>query len=242
MPNHVGKLIHQIHVATLASGLSIPGTVTVSATLVVRLRSTNNPRQHGNLAVPTAPIAYAFPWGCPWNGGTPNQEDQSIHHVWDLAELPHQTLTFKVVVFPGMYHAILRRPTYVKLMVVPNYTYLKLKIPGLKGVITMGATFQHAYNHDAECFQFPETLIRSEKLGAEPSPEISKSVRHPSVRRWPSPTMAARSVSGRCSILNRKARLLTSSERTSTCLHGNPWTCCGFQGRSPRTNSISSLV
>jgi hypothetical protein len=30
-----------------------------------------------------------------------------------------------VVGFPGTYHAILGRPTYVKFMAVPNYTYLK---------------------------------------------------------------------------------------------------------------------
>ena len=56
-------------------------------------------------------------------------------------------------------------------MAVPNYTYLKLKIPGPKGIITVGTSFQHAYECDAECFQFAEMLIRSEKLAAEPSTE-----------------------------------------------------------------------
>jgi hypothetical protein len=36
--------------------------------------------------------------------------------------------------FSGTYHAILGRPAYAKFMVVPNYTYLKLKIPGQKGI------------------------------------------------------------------------------------------------------------
>ncbi|XP_039818511.1 uncharacterized protein LOC120681019 [Panicum virgatum] len=70
-----------------------------------------------------------------------------------------------------MYHAILGRPAYAKFMAVPNYTYLKLKMPGPKCVIMVGTSFQHAYECDAECFQFAETLIRSEKLSAEPSPE-----------------------------------------------------------------------
>jgi hypothetical protein len=90
-----------------------------------------------------------------------------------------ETLTFEVVRFSGTYHTILRRPTYAKfIMVVPNYMYLKLKIPGLKGVITVGTTFQHAYECDAECFQFTKTLIQAEKLAAESSPddpEISES-------------------------------------------------------------------
>jgi hypothetical protein len=32
------------------------------------------------------------------------------------------------------------RPCYAKFMVVPNYTYLKLKMPGPNGVITVGST------------------------------------------------------------------------------------------------------
>jgi hypothetical protein len=86
----------------------------------------------------------------------------------DLQNFRTETLTFKVVGFSGTYHAILRRPTYVKLMAVPNYTYLKLKIPGLKGIITVGTTYQHAFECDAECFQFAEALIWSERLHAKP--------------------------------------------------------------------------
>ena len=41
-----------------------------------------------------------------------------------------KTLTFEVVGFPGTFHAILGCPSYAKFMAVPNYTYLKLKIPG----------------------------------------------------------------------------------------------------------------
>ena len=40
-----------------------------------------------------------------------------------------ETLTFKVVRIPGTFHAILGRPCYAKFMAVPNYTYLKLKMP-----------------------------------------------------------------------------------------------------------------
>jgi hypothetical protein len=47
-----------------------------------------------------------------------------------------QTLTFEVVEFRGAHHTILGRPCYAKFMAVPNYTYLKMKMPGPKGVIT----------------------------------------------------------------------------------------------------------
>jgi hypothetical protein len=44
-----------------------------------------------------------------------------------------ETLTFEVVEFRGTYHAVLGRPCYAKFMVVPNYTYLKLKMSGPNG-------------------------------------------------------------------------------------------------------------
>jgi hypothetical protein len=90
---------------------------------------------------------------------------------WDLRNFRMETLTFEVVGFSGMYHTILKRLAYAKLMAVPNYTYLKLKIPDLKGIITVGTTCQHAFECDAECFQFAEALIRSERLHAEPPSE-----------------------------------------------------------------------
>ena len=62
----------------------------------------------------------------------------------DLSNYRMETLTFEVVGFHGTYHAILGRPCYAKFMVVPNYTYLKLKMPGLGGVITISTSFQSA--------------------------------------------------------------------------------------------------
>jgi hypothetical protein len=56
-------------------------------------------------------------------------------------------------------------------MVVPNYIYLKLKIPRLKRIITVGPTYQRAYECDAECFQFTEAIIRFERLRAKPRSE-----------------------------------------------------------------------
>jgi hypothetical protein len=44
-----------------------------------------------------------------------------------------ETLTFEVVGFRGTNHAVLGRPCYAKFMAVPNYTYLKLKMPGPNG-------------------------------------------------------------------------------------------------------------
>ena len=59
----------------------------------------------------------------------------------NLTNYRMETLTFEVVGFHGTYHAILGRPCYAKFMTVPNYTYLKLKMSGPGGVITVGTSF-----------------------------------------------------------------------------------------------------
>jgi hypothetical protein len=52
-------------------------------------------------------------------------------------------------------------------MAVPNYTYLKLKMPSPNGVITIGPTYRHAYECDVECVEYAEALAESEALIAD---------------------------------------------------------------------------
>jgi hypothetical protein len=78
-----------------------------------------------------------------------------------------ETLTFKEVGFRGTYHAVLGRPCYAKFMVVPNYTYLNLKMPGPNGIITVGSTYRHAYECDVECVEYAEAIAESEALIAD---------------------------------------------------------------------------
>jgi hypothetical protein len=75
-----------------------------------------------------------------------------------------ETLTFEVVGFRGTYHAVLGRPCYAKFMAVSNYTYLKLKMSGPNGIITVGSTYRHAYECDVECVEYAEALAESEAL------------------------------------------------------------------------------
>jgi hypothetical protein len=69
-----------------------------------------------------------------------------------------------VVGFRGTYHAILGRPCYAKFTAIPNYTYLKLKMPGPNGVITIESTYEHAYDCDVECIEYVEALMEAETL------------------------------------------------------------------------------
>jgi hypothetical protein len=49
-------------------------------------------------------------------------------------------------------------------MAVPNYTYLKIKMSGPKGVITVGTSIEHEFVCDVECVEHTETLALDEAL------------------------------------------------------------------------------
>ncbi|XP_066373521.1 uncharacterized protein [Miscanthus floridulus] len=49
-------------------------------------------------------------------------------------------------------------------MAIPNYTYLKLKMPGPNGVITMTSAFSHAFMCDHEHYELATTVINSSEL------------------------------------------------------------------------------
>jgi hypothetical protein len=49
-------------------------------------------------------------------------------------------------------------------MAVPNYTYLKLKMPSPKGVITVGPSYEHVYECDVECVKHGEAILKSVAL------------------------------------------------------------------------------
>ena len=88
-----------------------------------------------------------------------------------------------MVGFHGTYHAILGRPCYAKFVAIPNYTYLKLKMLGPRGVITIGTSFQHAYECEVECYEHASTIIASEELTiikegtTEEAPDYKRSAR-----------------------------------------------------------------
>jgi hypothetical protein len=108
----------------------------------------------------------------PFHGVVPGKRVQPLGQI-DLPvwfgtpnNFRKETLTFEVVGFRGAYHAILGRPCYAKFMAVPNYTYLKMKMPGPKGVITVGSSIEHAFDCDVECMKHAEVLALDEVLVA----------------------------------------------------------------------------
>jgi hypothetical protein len=159
-----------------------------------------------------------------------------------------------VVGFRGTYHAVLGRPCYAKFMAVPNYTYLKLKMSGPNGVITVGSTYRHAYECDVECVEYGEALAESEALIADleslskkcqtrsATPATSSQQRRlsPSLST-PATTPPSKFGSAPSSTPNRKQCLSTFSMQTPRFLRGVPRTCLAYRGMSPSTRWISEL-
>jgi hypothetical protein len=77
-------------------------------------------------------------------------------------------------------------------MAVPNYTYLKLKMPGPNGVITVGSMYRHAYECDVECVEYTEALAESEALIADLG-SLSKEA--PDAKRQPATSSQLRQLS-----------------------------------------------
>ena len=90
-----------------------------------------------------------------FHGVIPGKKAESLGQIGldvvfgDSKNYCKEKLTFEVVDFESAYHAILGRPAYACFMARPCYVYLKLKMPGPRGVITITGNWQKA----EECFQ-----------------------------------------------------------------------------------------
>jgi hypothetical protein len=73
-------------------------------------------------------------------------------------------MDFQVVDWPSQYNAILGRPMFTRFMEVPHYPYLKLKIPGPKGVITIVGSFERSDNCDKDFNKISESFGMQEEL------------------------------------------------------------------------------
>ena len=110
------------------------------------------------------------PIRAPFHGVVPGKQAMPLGQIdlpvtfQDQSNYRTETLTFDVVGFPGTFHAILGRPCYAKFMAVPNYTYLKLKMLGPRRVITVGTSFQCAYECQVECCDHAVAIVASGEL------------------------------------------------------------------------------
>ncbi|XP_020154058.1 uncharacterized protein [Aegilops tauschii subsp. strangulata] len=74
-----------------------------------------------------------------------------------------EKLTFAIMDFHSAYHAILVKPAYARFMGRLCYVYLKLKMPGPRGVITVTGNRQRA----EECLQKGSKIADEQMVAVE---------------------------------------------------------------------------
>ncbi|XP_010233237.1 uncharacterized protein LOC104583169 [Brachypodium distachyon] len=75
-----------------------------------------------------------------------------------------ERLDFKVVDWPSQYHVVLSRVALARFMAVPHYAYLKLKMPGPNGVITVSGNFTRSDSCDKEFHKISESFGMHEEF------------------------------------------------------------------------------
>ncbi len=98
-----------------------------------------------------------------------------------------ENVCFEVADFETAYHAIPGRPAFAKFMAVPHYTYMMMKMPCPRGVISLRSDIKQAVTCDKESCEMAQTreiAIAREDIrlaatmaseGEVPSTKISKS-------------------------------------------------------------------
>jgi hypothetical protein len=104
------------------------------------------------------------PYEYPFWGILPGQSSQPLGQltlVVQFGSKEHHRIehvNFIVADFSTSYHAILGRPALAKFMAIPHYTYLVLKMPTPKGVLSLRANIPVAHACEKEGFQLSEAI------------------------------------------------------------------------------------
>jgi hypothetical protein len=75
-----------------------------------------------------------------------------------------EPIWFEVVDLSSPYHAILGRPALAKFMAVPHYAYLKMKLPGPSGIITIDGCYKRSMECASASSKLAESLVIAEEL------------------------------------------------------------------------------
>ena len=89
-----------------------------------------------------------------------------------------EELIFDIVPFRSGYHALLGRTAFAKFNAVPHYAYLKLKMPGPRGVITVNGNTEHSFRMEehtaALAVEVQSSLLRQFSSLAVKRPDTAK--------------------------------------------------------------------
>jgi hypothetical protein len=93
-------------------------------------------------------LDFLKPTDCSFHGIVPGSANYPLGRIalnvcfGNSQNYRREKLDFEVMDWPSQYHAILGRPAFSRFMAVPQYTYLVLKMPGPKGIITVQGSFE----------------------------------------------------------------------------------------------------
>jgi hypothetical protein len=74
-----------------------------------------------------------------------------------------EPIWFEVVDLNSPYHALLGQPALAKFMAVPHYAYLKMKLPGPRGVITVTGCYKKLIECARASSKLAEALVIAEE-------------------------------------------------------------------------------
>lgn len=123
-----------------------------------------------------------------------------------------EDLIFDIVSFPSGYHALLGRTAFVRFNAVPHYAYLKLKMPGPNGVITVNGNMEHSLRIEEQTTAFAVEV----QAAAEASRTLAELTTQGSSKRIRGVPLTPPAVVPRPQIGVRAPRLSLSSRRLCT--------------------------
>jgi hypothetical protein len=118
------------------------------------------------LGIPLAqlkPSRLTFHGIVPGHSCTPMGKMQLEVLFMDKGNSHREPIWFEVVDISSPYHALLGRPALAKFMAVPHYAYLKMKLSGPRGVITVSGSFKKSLACAKESSQLAEALVIAEE-------------------------------------------------------------------------------
>jgi hypothetical protein len=99
------------------------------------------------------------PIGIPFYGIVPSKAAMPLGQITlpvmfrTHANYRNEFIQFEVADFETSYHAILGRSTLAKLMAIPHYPYLLIKIPGPHGILSLRGNLKRAFDCDIQAIQ-----------------------------------------------------------------------------------------
>ena len=81
----------------------------------------------------------------------------------DSSHFRREPIWFEVVDLSSVYHALLGRPALAKLMAVPHYVYLKMKMQGPKVLITITGDYRKSLKCARDGANLAESLVIAEE-------------------------------------------------------------------------------